>query len=211
MSAVLRYTSDGALAECPCCASLDVGGAHNTVHCYTCDLSISRTGPLQNAIDAWNRRPAIAPPVAAGSVDTEEVAGFAMAVLEEGQEWMRRAEKAEAELDTLKESLRLVNVDHGLWMARTHAAEDARDDALTRVKELEAERQALQAEGKHPAPCARHCEANAYQIEVRRLVAVELDMHRKLAAETLRADQGWARYEAANRAKNALEATLSAR
>lgn len=155
--------------------------------------------------------PSIAQPVAAGSVDKEEVAGFAMAVLEEGQEWMRRAEKAEAELDTLKESLRLVNVDHGLWMARTHAAEDARDDALTRVKELETERQALQAEGKHPAPCARHCEANAYQIEVRRLVAVELDMHRKLAAEVLRADQGWARYEAANRAKNALEVTLAAR
>ena len=32
-------------------------------------------------------------------------------------------------------------------------------------------RQALQAEGKHPAPCARHCEANAFQIEVRRLEA----------------------------------------
>lgn len=52
----LRYTSDGALAECPCCGSLDVGGAHNTVHCYTCDLTIKRVGPLQNAMDAWNRR-----------------------------------------------------------------------------------------------------------------------------------------------------------
>lgn len=51
----------------------------------------------------------------------------------------QRAEKAEAERDTLKESLRLVNVDHGLWMTRTHAAEDARDDALARVKELEAD------------------------------------------------------------------------
>ena len=48
-----------------------------------------------------------------------------------------RAEKAEAEQDTLKESLRLVNEDHGLWMARTHAAEDARDDALDRIKKLE--------------------------------------------------------------------------
>src|SRR5688572_1453689 len=26
----LRYTNDGALAECPCCGSLDVGGAHET-------------------------------------------------------------------------------------------------------------------------------------------------------------------------------------
>lgn len=48
-----------------------------------------------------------------------------------------RAEKAESEQDTLKESLRLVNEDHGLWIARTHAAEDARDDARARIKELE--------------------------------------------------------------------------
>lgn len=54
-------------------------------------------------------------------------------------EWKERAEKAEAERDTLKESLRLVNEDHGLWMTRTHAAEDARDDAVARVKELEGE------------------------------------------------------------------------
>lgn len=86
-----------------------------------------------------------------------------------GELWASKVEKAEAERDTLKESLRLVNVDHGLWMTRTHAAEDARDDALARVKELEAGRQALQTEGKHTAPCARHCEANAFQIEVRRL------------------------------------------
>lgn len=53
----IRYTSDGALAECPCCGSLDVGGACNTVHCYACDLTIKRVGQLKNAIDAWNRRP----------------------------------------------------------------------------------------------------------------------------------------------------------
>ena len=33
------------------------------------------------------------------------------------------------------------------------------------------ERHELQKAGKHPAPCARFCEANAYQIEVRRLKA----------------------------------------
>lgn len=205
------------LLPCPFCGASGEENYHKAtesyyIACSKCTGHTCQHGAEQaEAAAEWNRRPAIAPPVAAGSVDKEEVAGFAMAALEEGQEWMRRAEKAEAELDTLKESLRLVNVDHGLWMARAHAAEDARDDALTRVKELETERQALQAEGKHPAPCARHCEANAYQIEVRRLVAVELDMHRKLAAEVLRADQGWARYEAANRAKNALEVTLAAR
>lgn len=52
----LRYTNDGALAECPCCGSLDVGGAHDTVHCYSCDLTVTKPRPLQNAIAAWNTR-----------------------------------------------------------------------------------------------------------------------------------------------------------
>ena len=33
----------------------------------------------------------------------------------------------------------------------------------------EPDRRALQAEGKHPAPCARHCEAKAFEIEIRSL------------------------------------------
>lgn len=36
-------------------------------------------------------------------------------------------------------------------------------------------------------------------------------LHRKLAAETLRADEGWRRYEAANKARNAAEAELARR
>ena len=55
-TAPLRYTNDGALAECPCCGSLDVGGAHDTVHCYRCGLTLTKPGPLQNAMDAWNMR-----------------------------------------------------------------------------------------------------------------------------------------------------------
>lgn len=31
------------------------------------------------------------------------------------------------------------------------------------------EKDKLQAEGKHPAPCARHCEAQAFSIEIRNL------------------------------------------
>lgn len=31
------------------------------------------------------------------------------------------------------------------------------------------DRQALQAAGTHPAPCARHCEAKAFEIEIRLL------------------------------------------
>lgn len=52
----LRYTNDGELAECPCCGSVDVGGAHDTVNCYGCGLQITKPRPLQNAADAWNRR-----------------------------------------------------------------------------------------------------------------------------------------------------------
>jgi len=33
----------------------------------------------------------------------------------------------------------------------------------------EPDRRVLQAGGTHPAPCARHCEAKAYEIEIRSL------------------------------------------
>lgn len=33
------------------------------------------------------------------------------------------------------------------------------------------DREALQATGTHPAPCARHCESNAYTLEARRISA----------------------------------------
>ena len=58
--AALRYTNDGELAECPCCGSLDVGGAHDTVNCYGCGLQITKPRPLKNAADAWNKRAAMA-------------------------------------------------------------------------------------------------------------------------------------------------------
>lgn len=120
-------------------------------------------------------------------------------------ELTKRAEKAEADYkivcdknDILRKYCEAAQAAEEKWQGNAEKAE-------ARVKELEAGRQSMQAEGKHPAPCARDCEANAFQIEVRRLQAVELNMYRKLAAEKLRADQGWARYEAANRAKNDLE------
>ena len=37
------------------------------------------------------------------------------------------------------------------------------------LPEQEPDRRALQAEGTHPAPCARHCEAKAFEIEIRGL------------------------------------------
>lgn len=40
-----------------------------------------------------------------------------------------------------------------------------KDEPLTQPPE----RYELQSEGKHPAPCARFCEANAFKIEIRSL------------------------------------------
>lgn len=39
------------------------------------------------------------------------------------------------------------------------------------------DRQELQAKGEHPAPCARFCEANAFQIEIRNLKAKLENQH----------------------------------
>lgn len=36
------------------------------------------------------------------------------------------------------------------------------------IERLNSDRRVLQADGKHPAPCARHCEANAFNIELSR-------------------------------------------
>ena len=75
---VLRYTSDGALAECPCCGSLDVGGAHDTVNCYGCGLQITKPRPLKNAASAWNKRAmlAAAPAQPAGEREAVEVVAW---------------------------------------------------------------------------------------------------------------------------------------
>ena len=61
------------------------------------------------------------------------------------------------------------------------------------------DRHEMQAAGTHPAPCARHCEATAFEIEIRRLrsevtrLSSMLDHQRDEAIETermLRAELG---------------------
>jgi len=56
MSDIRRRIDSGKLAECPMCASLDIGGSMGIVSCYGCGLSIKKEAPLQNAVDAWNTR-----------------------------------------------------------------------------------------------------------------------------------------------------------
>jgi hypothetical protein len=122
------------------------------------------------------RAEAIAPPVAAGSVDTPEFEEIAKECRKTGDEYTRLLAHINAWGAQQREAGRMaawcegVNAD-GLREENAELRQRA-EKAEARVKELEAE---------------------------------DLAMHRKLAAEKLRADQGWERYEAANRAKNDLE------
>ena len=58
---------------------------------------------------------------------------------------------------------------------------DFEDEVYATLNSLKAaleqpDRRALQAEGKHPAPCARHCESKAFEIEIRSLKSSLLAM-----------------------------------
>ena len=86
---------------------------------------------------------------------------------------------------------------YGLMPTSGHSKAIAARDA--RIAELEADRRVLQSPGEHPAPCARHCEANAFRIELRNKDAriAELDkrvaeLERKLS-ESRSANGRWAR------------------
>ncbi|WP_223278741.1 hypothetical protein [Janthinobacterium lividum] len=92
---------------------------------------------------------------------------------------------------------------HKIGMAEAEADECERlsvkmkeraEKAEARVKELEAGTQSLQAEGKHRAPCARSCEAPAFQNQLRerdaRIAELEAQLVRRrapLSAETQQA------------------------
>lgn len=56
---------------------------------------------------------------------------------------------------------------HGVLAAEVRRLRDLL--AAAKWPHAPAERHAAQAEGKHPAPCARFCEANAFEIELRQL------------------------------------------
>lgn len=74
----------------------------------------------------------------------------------------------------------------GEWRGQctcVHAWQQRAEKADARAKELEAGRQALQAKGQHPAPCARVCEAPAFQGLVRerdaRIAQLEAQLARR--------------------------------
>jgi hypothetical protein len=134
--------------------------------------------------------------------------------------WQQRAEKAEADLKQVNEwraaALTESQTLGELWASKVEQAE-------ARVKELQAEldieleraydcllaartnkqadRQALQAEGKHPAPCARDCEAPAFKNQVRerdaRIAQLEARLVRRRAPLSPEAQQAIAAARAA--------------
>jgi hypothetical protein len=52
------------------------------------------------------------------------------------------------------------------------------------IERLTAGRHELQAAGTHPAPCARHCESTAYEIEIRRL-RHDIEHHVRIATDAI--------------------------
>ena len=142
--------------------------------------------------------------------------------------WQQRAEKAEADLKQVNEwraaALTESQTLGELWASKVEQAE-------ARVKELQAEldieleraydrllgartnkqadRQALQADGRHPAPCARDCEAPAFKSQVRerdaRIAQLEARLVRRRVPLSPEAQQAIA---AARAAGQSIAATL---
>ena len=96
---------------------------------------------------------------------------------------------------------------HGLdgeWRGQctcVHAWRQRAEKAEARVKEVEASRQVLQAEGGHPAPCARDCEAPYFANQVRerdaRIAQLEAQLVRRRAPLAPEAQQAIAAARAA--------------
>lgn len=58
-----------------------------------------------------------------------------------------------------------------VWGDLQMGSADALEAAQAEIERLTADRRVLQADGKHPAPCAKFCEATAFTIELRRAQA----------------------------------------
>jgi len=107
---------------------------------------------------------------------------------------------------------------HGLdgeWHGQctcVHAWQQRAEKAEARVKEMEASRQVLQADGRHPAPCARSCEAPAFQNQVRerdaRIAQLEAQLVRRHAPLSPEVQQAIAAARAAGQTVAATPAGL---
>jgi len=57
------------------------------------------------------------------------------------------------------------------WKLREVYFDEHGEPTMHKEPAQEPDRQTLQANGTHPAPCARHCEAQAFKVEIRNLKA----------------------------------------
>lgn len=81
--------------------------------------------------------------------------------------------------------------------------------AVREIERLTAGRHELQAAGTHPAPCARHCEATAFQIEIRRL-RHDIEHHVRIATEAIQEAEKLRTELTASRGREARMQTLIA-
>ena len=186
---------------------------------------VSAHGEMQELCDLARARlvppaPAIAPPVAAGSVDTEELRKLALAATP-GDQWQMNNDGGQFGLR--------VNSGYQGFFNHQRPNQKCTDEVFANVAYIlaakpsvvlslieraeKAEVELAQVNQWRAAALASNQQLHELMVaklataedRVKNLGAEDLAMHRKLAAETLRADQGWARYEAANRAKNDLQ------
>lgn len=151
----------GTLLPCPFCGekeSLYVRHVEGTilhpayfVACDNCGAQGATTDKGDHEKE-WNAR-GIAPPVAAGSVDNY-------------------SELTKLIFDRYPRIKGAFCASIAIGLEAWHNAKMTAWGAQQRHEGFqEGVAQLQQAEGKHPAPCTRDCEANAFQIEVRRLEA----------------------------------------
>lgn len=91
-------------------------------------------------------------------------------------------DSARLALDVIRNALGVPVEPHQSQLERMVEAAQAKRGAVP------IDRNELQAAGAHPAPCARHCEATAFDIEVRNLRSQA--KHSMLCAEAFKAEAG---------------------
>lgn len=72
------------------------------------------------------------------------------------------------EADRLRARVAELERDKAAKRIKTDEMAKYANNLKDRVAELEADRRVLQQDGRHPSPCARHCEAAAFEAEIRR-------------------------------------------
>jgi len=71
--------------------------------------------------------------------------------------------------EVMKQAWNALELAHRTSYSENNSSFFAETITALRAQLEQPDRQTLQAAGTHPAPCARHCETKAYEIEIRSL------------------------------------------